>query len=172
MAIDRKFLDANHADLVAAIVAEGRTAGLEAGRAEGALAERQRIQSIEAQAMPGHGELIAKLKYDGKTTGAEAAVQVLAAERAKLGKTVTDLAADAGALAGVRPTAAADPGAGAAAAAAAAEAAKPLEERCKAKWDKSAELRAEYGEQYDAYLAFEKAHAEGRVKVLGARQAA
>lgn len=171
MAIDRKFLDANHADLVAAIIAEGRNAGIEAGRAEGALAERQRIQSIEAQAMPGHGELIAKLKFDGKTTGAEAAVQVLAAERTRLGKKAGDLAADAGDLR-IAPTPAADPGADAAAAAAAAEAAKPIEERCKAKWDKSAELRAEYGGQYDAYLAFEKAHAEGRVKVLGEKKAA
>jgi hypothetical protein len=31
--------------------------------------------------MPGHEALIAQLKFDGKTTGAEAAVQVLNAER-------------------------------------------------------------------------------------------
>jgi signal peptide peptidase SppA len=170
--VNKDFILTNHPDIAEAFRAEGYARGKDEGFAAGALAERQRIQSIEAQAMPGHGELIAKLKYDGKTTGAEAAVQVLAAERTKLGKTATDLAADAGALAGVRPTPAADPGADAAAAAAQAEASKPLEERCKAKWDRDAKLRAEYGEQYDAYLAFEKAHAEGRVKILGARQAA
>src|SRR3990172_3975841 len=53
---------------------------------EGADKERERIKSVQEQSMPGHGheELIAKLMYDGKTTGAMAAVQVLAAEKAKL----------------------------------------------------------------------------------------
>ena len=171
MAIDRKFLDANHADLVAAIFAEGKTAGIEAGRGEGAQAERERIQAVFAQSMPGHGALIQKLAFDGKTTGAEAAVQVLAAERAKLGTKAADLAADAGALAGKTPSPAADPGADAAAAAAQAEADKPIEERCKAKWAKDATLRAEYGEDFKAYLAYERAYAAGRVKVLGQKAA-
>ena len=51
-------------------------------RADGAAAERARIQAIEAQAIPGHEALINTLKFDGKSTGGDAAMAVLAAERA------------------------------------------------------------------------------------------
>lgn len=64
-------------------------------RAEGAAAERERIASVEAQTLPGHEALIATLKADGKTTGPEAAAQVLAAERSKLAGIAAQLAADA-----------------------------------------------------------------------------
>ncbi len=49
----------------------------------GAKAERERIQAVEAQFLPGHEDLIAKLAFDGKTTGEQAAVAVLAAEKKK-----------------------------------------------------------------------------------------
>lgn len=80
--IDRAYLDANHPDLVAQIRAEGESAGLEAGKKAGADDERQRIQDVRAQHVPGHEALIEELAADGHTTGPEAAVQVLAAERA------------------------------------------------------------------------------------------
>ena len=50
-------------------------------RSEGAAAERDRIAAVRAQSMPGHEALIDRLAADGKTSGPEAAVQVLAAER-------------------------------------------------------------------------------------------
>lgn len=62
---------------------------------EGAARERERIASIEALAMPGHDKLIAALKADGKTTSGEAAIQILAAERAKLSAIADRLHADA-----------------------------------------------------------------------------
>lgn len=65
------------------------------GRQEGADAERARIQAVEAQALPGHEALIAQMKFDGKTTGPEAAVQVLAAERQRAAARAADLHADA-----------------------------------------------------------------------------
>lgn len=72
-------------DLVAAIgdqaVAAIEKPDLSAIRAEGAAAERQRIQDVRAQSLPGHEALVEQLAMDGKTTGAEAAVKVLAAER-------------------------------------------------------------------------------------------
>ncbi len=55
--------------------------GEEAGRAAGAADELARIKGVSEQAMAGHDDLIAKLMFDGKTTGPEAAVQVLAAEK-------------------------------------------------------------------------------------------
>lgn len=45
--------------------------------------------------MPGHEALIGELKFDGKTTGPEAAVRVLNAERGKTAKLAEDRSADA-----------------------------------------------------------------------------
>lgn len=50
-------------------------------RAEGATAERERIQSIEALGTPGHDALIASLKFDGKSTAGDVAVAILAADK-------------------------------------------------------------------------------------------
>ena len=69
--------------------ARGEAEGFEKGRAEaqdkakadGAKAERERIQSVEAQLIPGHEALIQDMKFDGKTTGEQAAVKILAAEK-------------------------------------------------------------------------------------------
>jgi len=71
-------------------LAEGEASGLEKGmikvqdevQEESAKAERERIQSVEAQSMPGHEALIQDLKFDGKTSGEQAAVQILQAEKA------------------------------------------------------------------------------------------
>jgi len=170
MAIDRKFLNDNHAELVAAILGEGRAEGVKLGRAEGATAERERIQAVFGVSMPGHAELVKTLAFDGKTTGPEAAMQVLAAERNKLGKTAADLAADAAALGSAGPSPSADPGKSAEDKAA-AEAGKPVEERCKAKWDADPAIRAEFS-TLAAYTAFTRAEESGRVRVLGAQKAA
>lgn len=81
--MDRESILASHPE-----IAEGF-------RAEGATAERERILGVEAQAMPGHETLIASLKADGKTSPAEAAMQILAAERTKLGAQASQLSSDA-----------------------------------------------------------------------------
>lgn len=57
---------------------------------DGATQERQRIQAVMKQSMPGHEELLNKLAFDGKTTGPEAAVEVLSAHKANLGKAHTE----------------------------------------------------------------------------------
>ncbi|CAG9932433.1 hypothetical protein [Candidatus Nitrotoga arctica] len=49
-------------------------------RAQGAAAERARIQAIEAQLIPGHEAMINRLKYDGNSTAGDAAQAILAAE--------------------------------------------------------------------------------------------
>lgn len=82
-AMDRETLLAAHPELA------------ESFRAEGADAERARILAVESQSMPGHEKLIAGLKADGKTSAAEAAMQVLAAEKGKLSGMAAALAADA-----------------------------------------------------------------------------
>lgn len=53
-------------------------------RAEGAAAERSRIVGVREQTIPGHEALVEALAFDGKTSPAEAAMAVNAAERTKL----------------------------------------------------------------------------------------
>jgi capsid assembly protease len=79
--VDRAFLAANQPALLAELLAEGQALGLSSGRLEGAAQERERIQGVRAQLIPGHEVMIEGLAFDGKTTGPEAAVAVLAAER-------------------------------------------------------------------------------------------
>ena len=68
LVVDRAYLDAKHAELVAAI------------RLEGATAERERIAAI--QALPGPTEVIAECVAAGDVTPGDAAVRVLAAQKA------------------------------------------------------------------------------------------
>lgn len=77
-------LKAEHPDLVQAITAEAQTgmaAAIASARSEGASAENQRIKDVRAQLIPGHEALIEQLAADGKTTGAEAAMAIVGAEK-------------------------------------------------------------------------------------------
>jgi hypothetical protein len=58
--INREFLNASHADLVAAILAEGAASARPAVLLEGGAAERTRIQGVLATALPGHEALVQK----------------------------------------------------------------------------------------------------------------
>lgn len=62
---------------------------------EGATAERERIQAVEAQAIPGHDKLISALKFDGKSTAGDAAMAVLAAEKQTRNAAASALASEA-----------------------------------------------------------------------------
>lgn len=127
--------------------------------AEGAAAERERIQSVQAQAIPGHEALIATLAFDGKTTAGEAAIAVLSADRSKREAVGKALAADAPAPVVQAPTPAVT-------VPAAADDTLPLEDRAKKTWDATPAIRAEFGDSFSAYLAFERASAAGSVKFL------
>lgn len=70
----------------------GATEGL---KAEAAAAERDRIKSVEDQLMVGHEVLIEELKWDGKTTGEQAAIAVLRAEKELRVQISNDLNTDA-----------------------------------------------------------------------------
>lgn len=86
--MDVSTLKAEHPAVAQALIDEGRAAG--------AAAECERIKAVEEQHMAGHDALIATLKFDGKTTGPQAAVQVLAAEKKKGGDRLAALRDDAG----------------------------------------------------------------------------
>jgi signal peptide peptidase SppA len=154
--MDRTQLEAQHPDLFKALVAEFTSAG--------AAAERARIQAVEAACLPGHEALVAALKYDGKTTGGDAALAVMAAERQARSSAAAALANDAPAPVKPAATPAVDkPAAG-------DDMSLTVEERCKAKWDSDASVRSEFT-TLAAYTAYTKAHEAGNVRVLGARRA-
>lgn len=146
-------------------VTAGKSDGEKAGREAGAIAERERILGIEKIAMPGHEESVATFKADGKTTPAEAAMAILAVEKAKGGKVLDALKADG----------AAGPAAAVAAQAAVstqvdgakllADTTQPIDVRCKAAWDADAGLRAEFG-SLSTLVAYEAAKASGQAKIF------
>lgn len=55
----------------------------QAALAEGARAELARVLEVQAQLVPGHEALVAECVSDGKTTGPQTAVRILAAEKAQ-----------------------------------------------------------------------------------------
>lgn len=128
----------------------------EEGIKEGAEAERKRIQDVEAQSISGHEALIAGLKFDGKTTGPEAAVEVLKAEKALRATTANNIIKDAGApVNAVEPdTASATP-----------DANLPINEKAKKEWDSKPEIRKEFF-SLESYTAFLEAEDRGCVKIL------
>jgi len=153
MSITREQLAADAPDVLAAILAEGRTAG--------AAAERERIQAVEGQLIPGHEALINTLKFDGKSTGGDAAMAVNAAERKVRETQAQAMAGDA-----PPPVRQTPPATVTKPAADGDDANLPIEERAKAVWDKDAKLRAEFNNTFSTYLAYAKAHDAGTVKVL------
>lgn len=108
-----------------------------------AKAERDRILGIEGNSLPGHDALVAEMKADGKTTPAEAAVRVLAAEKVKAATRLAGLAALDEAAAGVKSTPSGD----------VAKASTP--DGWKAEWDSNPALKAEYPTA-EAYVAIMK----------------
>ncbi len=160
MDITIEMLKAEHPDIVAAIQAEVKTdENVRAeGVKEGATNELARIMDVQAQSMPGHESLVASLMFDGKTTGPEAAVKILNAEKAARKAALDANAADA-------PDGLDDASTDDLDADGVADDAT-IDEKCKAKWDKDKALRAEYGDDFESCLAFEKADAKGQVRTL------
>jgi capsid assembly protease len=83
MSITREQLAAQAPELLAAVQAEGATA------------ERTRIQAVEGQLIPGHEALINTMKFDGKSSPGDAAMAVNAAEKQSRTAQATALANDA-----------------------------------------------------------------------------
>lgn len=105
--MNKEELRAKHPDLYQSVAEEertfGRAEGIEQGKkigfAEGEKAgaekERQRIKDVRAQLLPGHDALIEEMVADGKTTGAEAAIRILSAEKGRMEEMAKAMAASA-----------------------------------------------------------------------------
>jgi hypothetical protein len=144
------------------------TEGFNEGFKAGADAERARIQTVEEQGsiLPGHEELVARLKYDGKTTGPEAAVQIIAAEKKKLGAIAEDLRADAG-----RPVvhSTTEDTSGSTQKIDALMSQDQVSDVAKREWEANPKLHHEFTGEAQ-YVAFRKAEAAGRIRVLNKRR--
>lgn len=96
--VTKENLGAAYPELIASIEKEafekGFSEGTQKGKLSGAESERERIKGVEEQLIPGHEALIISLKYDGKTTGPEAAVQVLKKEKDLMASRHAEMIAD------------------------------------------------------------------------------
>jgi len=167
--MDLKEFKTKYPDIAQALSDEGHALGKEAGHAEGmeagrqeqnetaaqagAQAERDRIQAVGNQYIPGHEALIETLKFDGKTTGEQAAVKVLQAEKKLRVDTAEALAGDAP-----------DPVPHAVTPTVPAPDTAPKDP--KAIWDQDESLRAEFLDDFDKYSAFTKADAAGQIRIV------
>ncbi len=131
------------------------------GISEGRDAERGRLMAIENASLPGHEDLVAKAKSDPEMTAEKLALQIVSAEKEKGGDFLKAAKVAEDKLPEIKPNIAAtidankvDPDA-------------PIEAKAKAEWDKDPKIRAEFGKDYDAYLAFREAEENGQVKILG-----
>lgn len=140
------------------LLAEATRVTSEAAATTAAATERARIIGLDEIAMAGHEALVTAAKADGKTTPAELALQIVKADKAAGHDHLAARAAadPAVAVAPAKPLAKAD------------DASAPLDQRAKGKWDGDPALRAEFGDSFDAYLAFEKANASGAARILRA----
>jgi len=145
--------------------------GHKAGVITGAETERKRIQAVEGQTLPGHEDLIAALKFDGKTTGEQAAVAVLAAEKKKLGGIAADLRTDAPRVAGHVPTETTISRDGKDMPLTADMSKDQVTAIAKEQWLKKPELAKEFTSEA-SFIAYQYAVAQGRVRILSSKRSA
>lgn len=132
-------------------------------RAEGASAERARIQDVEAQCIQGHESLINTLKFDGRSTGGDAAQAVLAAEKTLRNKYATSSTSEAPPPIVIVPSATANV-LGDGLDASTEDASESVEERSEKEWKANANLRKEFSSSA-AYVAFQRATEAGHAKI-------
>jgi ClpP class serine protease len=131
--------------------------GIEAGKKQ----ERDRILAIESAALPGHEDLIEEAKKDGSITAEKLALKIIAAEKSKASDYLSNTKKAEEEIPKIEPNIdKSDTGE--------KQIPKdaPLETRAKLIWESNAKIRAEFGEDFDAYFAFAKANESGQVRIL------
>ncbi len=76
-----KVLAEDHPEVFEAVKQEGYQEGLKTGAVDGAAKEVARIKDIEENCMPGYESLVAKMKFDGESTGGDVAKAIVRAEK-------------------------------------------------------------------------------------------
>ena len=127
-------------------------------KAEGAKAERDRIASCEESSLPGFEAIVSAMKHDGKSTGADVAVAIIAEQKKQQASHLDAFVANAPKPV---PHAAVDP---VAQESSQEDTSLPIEERAKAKWDSDAKLRSEFT-SFEGFLGVYKAENSGKLKI-------
>lgn len=129
----------------------GKDFGIIEGKVIGAKEERERILAVESMATPGNEKLVQTLKADGKTTGPEAAVKMIQADKAAKASGIKTLADES-----------VDPIEGEVSTESTGDN-KTLKET----WDADAGLRAEFNDDFASCEAYNKGVKAGDVKIFG-----
>lgn len=145
--------------ITAAYIAEAHADIAAAFRAEGAKAERDRLAGIDAVTLPGLEKIAAECKADADCTPEAAAVKMIGAAKDPGFKFLATQRANDDALPAIAP--AAEP-----AAAEPAIETLPLKDRCEKQWKSDPSLRAEFDDDFEAYVAAEKALTSGNARIL------
>lgn len=168
--ITASYIQSQYPEVAKAIADEAYNKGMADGSKtaeesynKGVLAERERILAIEKIAMPGHEDLIEKAKADGSVTAETVAMQMVMAEK-KRG--ISHLANLQTAEKELPPI----PEAPAPTASEQIDSEAPLEDRAKAEWNRSADLRREFANEFEDYLAYKQAEENGSVKIYSTRK--
>ncbi|MCK5614109.1 S49 family peptidase [Candidatus Pacearchaeota archaeon] len=80
-AVTLAYLEENHQEILTPLREKAHAEGMKLGREEGATAEKERIQAVEDNTLPGFEKITGPLKFDGKTTGPEVAAAVIAEQK-------------------------------------------------------------------------------------------
>ena len=147
--ITAQSLQTDHPDIYDAIMSMGAM--------EGKKAERERLLAIENAAMNGHEELVKKAKTNPEMTAEKLALQIVSAEKAKGTDFIQGLQKAEEKLPDIKPSIEVDSNV--------IDSSLPVEDQAKALWARDAKLRAEFRDDFDAYLAFRKAHDGQQIKV-------
>jgi ATP-dependent protease ClpP protease subunit len=169
MEITLDLIKNKHPDIVAAILAgaaaedfkKANPAAAAALSEEGKNAETQRIKDVRETALLGHEKLVVDMMFDGKTTGPEAALKILNAEKKIRNDAAKNLETDSPDKISQPSTDTADT----AETSGSEDEGLPIEEAAKKDWEKDAKTRKEFDNDYDQYLAYRKAADDGQVRI-------
>ena len=156
--ITAAFIAERFPDIAAELGSAAHAAGLEAGAA----AERTRIAGIEELALPGYADLALQAKADPAVQPADFAVRQVREQRRR-GEGYLDRQRESERTAprvavsteADRPRREADRS---------VDPSLPLDERIKAQWERDADLRAEFGGNFELYQSYAAAEEAGQVK--------
>lgn len=140
------------------IVDELTKAGVDQGFKAGSEAEVERVRGIMKLTIAGHEDLVMEMAFDPSVSIEDAKSKLIKAVQEKAEQVINDQVLDA-----PDPVGVVDPVEGKEKE---IDSNLPIEERCKLQWQKDKDLRDEFGGDFDSYLAYMIADAEGSIKIL------
>lgn len=137
-------LTADHPEVVETIKKQGYDEGFSAGKVQGQKDEVARIKDVREQSIPGHEALIESLMFDGKSTGADAALAIVQAEKKVRSTSLKEFKESAPPVVEDISTDNID------------DRSKKLtgEEKLKHDWDNDPELQGKFAYDYEAYESY------------------